>query len=99
MTCMYVESSIYANLAYPEILPKDRKITQPSRVLTETVPQMIHHYIESNLERPRKQRLTAKQIRELLVTLPCSLLRGCAAAVSSLRHVINDAAFINIMFQ
>jgi transposase len=51
-----------------EILPKNRKIIQPSRVLTEIVRQKIHQYLESNLEHPRKQRLTAKRIWELLVT-------------------------------
>ncbi len=50
-----------------EILPKDRKIIQPSRVLTEIVRQKIRQYLESNLEKPRKQRLTAKRIWELLV--------------------------------
>ena len=50
-----------------EILPKDRKIIQPSRVLTDTVRQKIHQYLESNLGHPRKQRLTAKRIWELLV--------------------------------
>jgi hypothetical protein len=50
-----------------EILPKDRKIVQPSRVLTETVRLKIHQYLESNLEQPRKQRLTAKRVWELLV--------------------------------
>jgi transposase len=49
-----------------EILPMDRKIRQPSRVLTEPVLDKIHQYLESNLERPRKQRLTAKRICELL---------------------------------
>jgi len=50
-----------------EILPKDRRITQPSRILTETILQKIHQYLESNLEHPRKYRLTAKRIWELLV--------------------------------
>ena len=50
-----------------EILPKDRRITQPPRVLTESVRQKIRQYLESNLEHPRKQRLTAKRIWELLV--------------------------------
>ena len=50
-----------------EILPKNRKIIQPSRVLTEIVRQKIHQYLESNLDHPRKQRLTAKRIWELLV--------------------------------
>jgi len=53
--------------ATDEILPKNRKIIQPSRVLTETVRQKIHQYLESNLGHPRKQRLTAKRIWELLV--------------------------------
>ena len=53
--------------AVEEILPKDRKIFQPSRVLMETVRQKIRQYLESNLEHPRKQRLTAKRIWELLV--------------------------------
>ncbi len=53
--------------ASDEILPKNRKIIQPSRVLTETVRQKIHQYLESNLDHPRKQRLTAKRIWELLV--------------------------------
>jgi biotin operon repressor len=50
-----------------EILPKDRKIIQPRRVLTEAVRQKIHGYLESTLGHPRKQRLTAKRIWELLV--------------------------------
>ena len=50
-----------------EIIPKNRKIIQPSRVLTDLVRQKIHQYLESNLRQPRKQRLTAKRIWELLV--------------------------------
>jgi transposase len=50
-----------------EIIPKDRKIAHPSRVLTDLVRQKIHQYLESNLGRPKKQRLTAKRILELLV--------------------------------
>jgi transposase len=54
--------------AAEEILPKDRKIAQPPRVLTEPVRKKIHEYLESNLERPRKQKLTAKRIWELLTS-------------------------------
>jgi hypothetical protein len=50
-----------------EILPKERKIAQPPRVLTEPVRKKIYQYLDSNLERPRKQRLTAKRIWELLI--------------------------------
>jgi transposase len=50
-----------------EILPKNREIIQPSRVLTEPVRHKIHEHLESNLNRPKKQRITAKRIWELLV--------------------------------
>ena len=50
-----------------EIIPKNRKIVQSSRVLTDLVRQKIHEYLESNLGCPKKQRLTAKRIWELLV--------------------------------
>ena len=50
-----------------EILPKNREIHQPTRVLTDPIRQSIHRYLESNLEKPRKQRLTAKRIWELLL--------------------------------
>ena len=50
-----------------EILPKNREIIQPSRVLSEPVRQKIHDHLESNLNRPKKQRITAKRIWELLV--------------------------------
>ena len=49
-----------------EILRKNRGIIQPSRVLTEPVRQNIHEHLESNLSRPKKQRITAKRIWELL---------------------------------
>ena len=50
-----------------EILPKNRGIIQPLRVLTEPVRQNIHEHLESNLSRPKKQRITAKRIWELLI--------------------------------
>jgi transposase len=50
-----------------EILPKDRKIVQLPRVMTDEVRQKIHDHLDSNLKLPRKQRLTAKRIWELLI--------------------------------
>lgn len=50
-----------------EILPQDRVIRQPLRVITDEIRKKIHEYLELNLERPRKQRLNAKRIQELLV--------------------------------
>jgi hypothetical protein len=35
--------------AVEEILPKDRKIIQPSRVLTEIVRQKIHQYLDKSI--------------------------------------------------
>ena len=49
-----------------EILPKNRKIVQPPRVLTTEVVEKIHQHLETNQTRPKKQRLTAKRIHELL---------------------------------
>jgi len=49
-----------------EILPKNRDIVQPARVVTTEVLEKIHQYLETNLNRPKKQRLTAKRIHELL---------------------------------
>ena len=50
-----------------EIIPKNRKIAQPPRVLTDLIRQKIHQYLELNQALPKKQRLTAKRIWDLLV--------------------------------
>lgn len=49
-----------------ELVPKERKITQPDRVMTPEISKTIHQYLESNRDLPKKQRLTAKRIHELL---------------------------------
>jgi transposase len=49
-----------------EILPKNRNISQPPRTITPEIRAIIHQHLESNLERPKKQRLTAKRIHTLL---------------------------------
>ena len=49
-----------------ERLPKNRKIVQPPRVVTPEVLEKIHQYLETNQDRPKKQRLTARRIHELL---------------------------------
>jgi len=50
-----------------EILPKNREIIQPLRVFSEPVRKKIYEHLESNLKRPKKQRITAKRIWELLI--------------------------------
>jgi len=49
-----------------EILPQNRKIVQPPRVVTPEVVEKIHQQLETSQTRPKKQLLTAKRIHELL---------------------------------
>ena len=49
-----------------EILPKNRQVHQPPRVVTPEVIEKIHQYLEMNQDRPKKQRLTANRIHALL---------------------------------
>lgn len=51
----------------PEILPRERVIVQPLRVVTDEIREKIYQHLESNLDRPKKQRINAKRILELLV--------------------------------
>jgi transposase len=50
-----------------DINPENRQVKQPARVLTPEICKLIHAYLESNLEKPKKQRLTAKRILALLL--------------------------------
>ena len=45
-----------------EIVPRDRKIQQPCRVLTKEIKEEIHRILEDNPNLPRKQRWTGKKI-------------------------------------
>jgi transposase len=45
-----------------EILPKNRYINQPPRIVTKEILNLIYSLLEQNLTRPRKQRLNALQI-------------------------------------
>jgi len=50
-----------------EILPQQRTIQQPKRVVTKELLTYVHTLLESNKEKPKKQRLTAKMIHDLAV--------------------------------
>jgi len=50
-----------------EILPANRIITQPSRVVTDEIISLVHSLLESNQNRPKKQRLTGKMIHDRVV--------------------------------
>lgn len=50
-----------------EILPQVREIKQPRRVVTDELPSLVQPLLESNQEKPRKQRLTGKMIHNLVI--------------------------------
>ncbi len=52
-----------------EIVPRDREIHQPSRVVTPEIRELIHRILERNRQKAKKQRCTAKLIwRHLLAS-------------------------------
>jgi transposase len=67
-----------------EILPKNREIVQPPRVVTPEVLEKIHRHLETNQDRPKKQRLTARRIHELL------RLEGHKLSYSSVKQKVAD---------
>jgi len=50
-----------------EIVQKNRTKSRPCPVLTETIREKIHQYLESGLQNREKQQITAKRIWELLI--------------------------------
>lgn len=50
-----------------EIVPRDREIHQPSRVVTPEIRGMIHRILEKNRKKPKKQRCNAKLIWQYLL--------------------------------
>jgi len=56
-----------------EIVPRDRKIRQPGRVVTPEIRGVIHRILEKNRKRPKKQRCNAKLIWQYLLASGYSL--------------------------
>ena len=50
-----------------EILPLNREIIQPPRVVTNEILTLINFLLEQNLTRPRKQRMNARQISDHVI--------------------------------
>lgn len=50
-----------------KILPENRNIQRTRHILTDTIREKIHQYLESSLQNRKKQRITAKRIWELLI--------------------------------
>jgi Fic family protein len=68
----------------PEILPNPREIVQPRRVVTDEVISLIHSLLESNVNRPKKQRLTAQMISDRVNQ------SGHQVSYPTVKRVIND---------
>jgi len=56
-----------------EIVPRDREIRQPGRVVTPEVRDRIHRILEKNRKKPKKQRCNAKLIWHYLLASGYSL--------------------------
>lgn len=67
-----------------EILPEKRVINQPKRVVNEELIQIIHNYLQDNLSKPRKQRLTGAEIHRLVQS------RGLQVGYSTIKSIIHD---------
>jgi transposase len=65
-----------------EILPKDRKIQQPRRSVTDELLFFIHSLLEENLSRPKKQRMNGRQIHTRTVQM------GYSIGYSTVRQII-----------
>ncbi|PWR70431.1 helix-turn-helix domain-containing protein [Methanospirillum stamsii] len=67
-----------------EILPKERRIEQPRRSITDEMIYFIHSMLEENVTRPRKQRMNGRQIYDKM------LQTGYSIGYSSVREIIAD---------
>ena len=67
-----------------EILPKYRKIDQPRRSITDEMIHFIHSLLEENLTRPKKQRMTGRQIHDKMIQT------GYSIGYSTVREIIAD---------
>jgi molybdenum-dependent DNA-binding transcriptional regulator ModE len=59
--------------AIEEIVPRDRKIHRPARVVTPEIRGLIHRILEANRRKPKKQRCNAREIWQHLVASGYSL--------------------------
>jgi hypothetical protein len=67
-----------------EILPKDRQIEQPRRTVTDEMIEFIHSLLEENLTRPKKQRMSGRQVHDKLIQT------GYSIGYSTVREIIAD---------
>ena len=67
-----------------EILPKNRHIIQPPRVVTDELLSLIHSLLEQNLTHPRKQRVNARQIFARITQM------GHSASYATVKRIISS---------
>ena len=67
-----------------EIFPRTREIKQPRRIVTDEVISLVYSLLESNLNKPKKQRLTAKIITDRVNQ------SGHQVSYLTVKRVIND---------
>ena len=65
-----------------ELIPRDREIRQPGRVVTPEVRGIIHRILEKNRKKPKKQRCNAKLIWHYL------LARGYLLSYSTVKREV-----------
>lgn len=67
-----------------ELKPEIRTIHQPKRVVNEELIGIVHNYLETNRERPLKQRLSGVEIHHLIQG------RGFQVSYSTIKIIIRD---------
>lgn len=67
-----------------ELKPETRVIIRPKRIVNEELVQIVHHYLEDNQIKPRKQRLYAAEIHRLV---QC---RGFQVSYTSIKSLVKD---------
>ena len=67
-----------------EIFPNPREINQPRRIVTDEVISLVHSLLESNLNKPKNQRLTARMITDHVNQ------SGHQVSYSTVKRVINN---------
>ena len=67
-----------------EIYPENREINRPKSVVNDELIQLVHNYLQDNLNKPRKQRLSAAEIHRLAQG------RGFQVGYTTIKSLVRD---------
>lgn len=67
-----------------EIYPEKREINRPKSVVNDELIQLVHNYLQDNLNKPRKQRLSAAEIHRLAQG------RGFQVGYTTIKSLVRD---------